>query len=269
MTTGTYKLLNSSSDELLAEEVTLREQPLTDVKRSSKVGLSDILVFFALIASLVSFGLSLSLLRAAPQTPPAPTGVLRRPNAYIGLEKVTFPANATFDPIVNYPLATFQIETRDKRRKLKEADRQFLTVEGVVNPEDHRVLISRTDNTVIQFRARDWGMENCVLHLAVAPGSPSGTVIDIWDLGSGAELLPHISWATAPPRVGDKPMATARLGVGETVPFHCPQSSFPTFELACADANCFVDFWQDLERGPDAGIHIRQHWSRGATSKGN
>lgn len=70
------------------------------------------------------------------------SGVLPRPNAYIGLEHVTFPSGTTVPPIFNRPLSAFKIDTTDASRAMSEDDRQYATEEGAVVPEDLHVVIS-------------------------------------------------------------------------------------------------------------------------------
>lgn len=118
----------------------------------------------------------------------------------------------------------------------------------------------------MQFRAMDWGMENCVLQLDVPPpGDHNGTivhdptVVDIWRLDGRAELLPHISWNKAPPRV--ERLASLRFAAGENagnIDLHCSSGSFLTFELACSSETpeCLLEFWQDKQRGDQNGARL-------------
>ncbi|KZV85741.1 hypothetical protein EXIGLDRAFT_584994, partial [Exidia glandulosa HHB12029] len=123
----------------------------------------------------------------------------RRPNAYIGLERITFPPNTTFPPIFNLPLATYYFGPDDTSRTLTEDDRHYMTEGGMVFPEDYHVTVSAKRSTVMQFRAMDWGMEKCVLHLAVPAMDHAGanvsmgesTIVDVWKLDETAEILPH------------------------------------------------------------------------------
>ncbi|KZV95268.1 hypothetical protein EXIGLDRAFT_834421 [Exidia glandulosa HHB12029] len=227
---------------------------------------SDALPLLAFVVAV--FSLLLSLVPYWPQTSQA--AVLRRPNAYIGLERVHFPSNASFPPILNYPLTTFQLRVGDKARKLMEDTKSERTVEGTVFPEERHTVLSTTVGTVVQFRAMDWGMERCTLNLSIPEGSNflDGPSLNVWMLASDIELRPGISaWGVAPAR--SKLLASsARLGQAHTIDFACLSGSFPTLELTCSEnappAECSVDFWQDASGLDSArrGIHVIQHWSR-------
>ncbi|KZV85737.1 hypothetical protein EXIGLDRAFT_582146, partial [Exidia glandulosa HHB12029] len=88
----------------------------------------------------------------------------RRPNAYIGLERVEYAPNTTFPPIVNFPLSAFQIDTGGSRH-ITEDDRLWHKDGATVVPEERHIVVSKMRSTVLQFRAMDWGMEKCELHL--------------------------------------------------------------------------------------------------------
>jgi hypothetical protein len=109
--------------------------------------------------------------------------------------------------------------------------------------------------TVLQFRHRDFDMEKCVLSVTIpAPAEgfdpavhiSNGSRVDIYQLTPDAEeLLPSISWGTAPAR--HRKLLTVDFDTATNVtsrPYHCPRGLFSTFELECVGAPCMVDFWQ-------------------------
>lgn len=108
--------------------------------------LADYLALFAFIAALASSMLSLSFGSRTPHPPAA--GVLRRPNAYIGLDKVHYPKNFTFPSKKHWPIASFQFDPEDPKRALTQTVRRQHTVEGTVGLDDHYVVISDTVSTL-------------------------------------------------------------------------------------------------------------------------
>jgi hypothetical protein len=248
------------------------------------------LSILTLVTTTISCGLLLTTsLRPAPAAVAAPR-VLRRPSPYVNPELLRAAArkhNATFAPIINDAPSAFQMRAGDRRRALVEdAGRQWTSNIGSIWPEDRHVVVSSNvsrivfprraswcsrictpqTSTVLQFRNRDFDMERCVLIARLPTKTDTfdpvasvhgGSVVDVWALDGAAELLPSISWGTAPPRT--KRMATFVFGSSDDAgwtsdEFHCPSGAFSTFEFECGTGQheCLVDFWQNKDK-PTAG----------------
>ena len=110
-------------------------------------------------------------------------------------------------------------------------------------------------STIGQFRAIDYGMENCSLRLK-APQNNSTTVninidggnttLDIWKLSTGKRLT-KVSWESKPPR--SRLVSTTNLSYGMDIAlfdFRCTPGTLHTFEVACHDTSCHVDgtWWE-------------------------
>jgi len=106
-------------------------------------------------------------------------------------------------------------------------------------------------STVVQFRAIDYGMENCSVALVSAA---MDVELDVWALADdtappGRRLLDPrtLTWASRPERkahVGVLRVAAAAAdgASGETRTFACPSGSYHTLEIACASMHrCDVD----------------------------
>lgn len=111
--------------------------------------------------------------------------------------------------------------------------------------------MSLKKSTILQFRATDWGMERCVLHLLIPRNdlARNKSLVDVWELDNTAELAPGIAWGQAPKRVTK--LASLPFVAGESagnLAIDCKSGTFPTFEFACAVGTtaCFVEFWQDV-----------------------
>lgn len=112
-------------------------------------------------------------------------------------------------------------------------------------------------STVVQFRAIDYGMENCSLALAPAPSAEGAAAadveLDVWALadarrrpgqGLNANLdVRTLTWASRPARrehIGT--LSVVGGAPGETRMFACPSGSYHTLEIACATTGgCDVD----------------------------
>lgn len=140
-----------STDDTPGQEATIRDERASNTRKqtlriillpaSSRLGSwLDYLSIAAVLVAAVSCALSLSLLPPARREG-APR-VLRRPNAYIGLENVAFPPNITFSPFVNWPLASFQLRRKDHSRALEQGDRHYMAREGTIVPQDHHIVMS-------------------------------------------------------------------------------------------------------------------------------
>jgi hypothetical protein len=136
-------------------------------------------------------------------------------------------------------------------------------------PSDHQQI-----STVIQFRARDYGMEHCKLefslpkeyermpgtgmedaynHPTSAPKTRSWTLsgdtkdLEIWTLDTMEWLnTSKLSYSTRPKRLARIGSMAARPG--ETMfshSFTCPSDSIQSFEVFCVSPGCRVEVWQD------------------------
>ena len=98
----------------------------------------------------------------------------------------------------------------------------------------------------MQFRAIDYGMENCSLALAPSAEGPLVDVeLDVWAL-AGAPRRPGrrlnsnldvrtLTWASRPARKEHVGVLSVVGGAsGETRTFACPSGSYHTLEIACA-----------------------------------
>lgn len=119
----------------------------------------------------------------------------------------------------------------------------------------------------MQWRVRDFAMERCILvgnlplqsdDFDPATRFTSGSLIDLWLLDGSHELLPSISWGTAPPR--QQRLTTFAFDANGTFAskeFNCSSGSFVTVEFACSHDQkpCHADFWQHPDV-PKSGLSV-------------
>lgn len=120
----------------------------------------------------------------------------------------------------------------------------------------------------------DYGMDNCTFGVWLSPyemlkeaktnrtyAIRNGAAnVNVWDLD--ADPLDDLDWPrlsdrTRPKRRALRASLTVKPGAAASVPhFECTSGRLMTFEVACADANCGIEFQQE-EASPRIGEHAR------------
>ncbi|KAI9433473.1 hypothetical protein H4582DRAFT_1819741 [Lactarius indigo] len=157
-------------------------------------------------------------------------------------------------PIVNHVLALAHVSRARSHAVVTRNPGGGMTINGYVPLDARRLWVS----TIVQFRAIDYGMENCSLALAPPPAAAEGATpvdveLDVWALADaprrpGRRLNANLdvrtlTWASRPERKERIGTLSVVGGVpGETRTFVCPSGSYHTLEIACATARgCDVD----------------------------
>ena len=70
------------------------------------------------------------------------TGIPRRPNPYLYLDKILANTTQKFDPITNFPPVALQFHNADSTRRMHEEERGRPTEFGTVYPDDRRILVN-------------------------------------------------------------------------------------------------------------------------------
>ncbi|KAI6045798.1 hypothetical protein EDC04DRAFT_2550945, partial [Pisolithus marmoratus] len=136
---------------------------------------------------------------------------------------------------------------------------------GTVSPEYHRIRLTSTASTILQFRAIDYGMEACELRLSLpahhaapddsvgAVGEPSFRIPELPIMLHLSQLdasLPldgeTITHRTQPRTLKDITGFTViDLPSSFSYNFTCGMEEVFTFKLECQSPECYVDWWQD------------------------
>ncbi|KAH9956018.1 hypothetical protein BC827DRAFT_1234407 [Russula dissimulans] len=155
------------------------------------------------------------------------------------------------------------------RSRLSHWPVSFLAPYGSVPYNDRRLLVDPEISTFVQFRALDYGMENCSLVLRI-PDIDSdamdvarvGSTIDVWTLevDSKVDLL-KLCFKTLPRRVAKVGVFTPRYNTTEKLPsFTCPSGTYHAFLLTCSDGarkeDCSVDVTSTREEL--VGVYMEQ-----------
>jgi len=207
---------------------------------------------------------------------------LPRPNPFIGLANVnrTGVNTTQLGPVVTWPALLTQISSADKNYIYPVDSARFFTSFGTVSPGDQRFQVNHDIHTITQFRARDFGAEDCQIALSIPPRDPPIEILGLmnytvsmgqdivqvgmWRLSPGQAGFMNpstLSWNSRPRRSDSFPMHTFTVERGsssESKHFPCPQDSVHTFEFACVDYECSLDFWQNGFQDV-IGVYMKQH----------
>ncbi|KAJ7100846.1 hypothetical protein B0H15DRAFT_817501 [Mycena belliarum] len=216
---------------------------------------------------------------------------LRYPDPYPGLVHAVLPASFPLPaPITNFPLLMAHVNASAPAQVYLE-HRNWIGSFGTIYGGETTFVVGNGASTLTQFRTVDWGMETCVLTLALNSSvSTSPPLLDVWTLDSDAPLnVSTLSWDTRPGRkalLGPLKLANTADGrrrdysvadslVGAPTPppaeegrprlespsFPCPVRALFTFEVVCAGGPCAVELLQ-TNRDTELGFYLVQHASR-------
>ncbi|KAM5531428.1 hypothetical protein V8D89_014885, partial [Ganoderma adspersum] len=181
---------------------------------------------------------------------------------YIGLKELYESgqvASSTIEPIINRPRLSAQVYVNEPDRPAPRGERDhWIDGWGTLSPHERRLHVTTEVHTIAQFRAIDFGMEDCHLVLTI-PGSTDleagasfnmhpQSHLEIFRLTTDDPIDPAALTYRKRPRGAEK-IATvhahATSGGGDIAVyrFQCPQASLHTFEVACAEGfpECLVD----------------------------
>ncbi|RDB30233.1 hypothetical protein Hypma_007152 [Hypsizygus marmoreus] len=194
---------------------------------------------------------------------------LRRPSQYIGFDDIRRPSPPIARNFTTFPFTVAQIDAAEPQKVFDPDLKRYMALSGTVYPDEKRVVVANKITTVIQFRAIDYGMETCDIHINLLPASEPSVHfegVSIYRLESAAPLdLRILSHRTSPKRVGK--LADIHAMAGQATHWHhrlsCSLEEVLTFELACPSdvpigMTCNLEWWQGKEES-SPGVYIVQH----------
>ncbi|KAJ8091787.1 hypothetical protein PM082_021022 [Marasmius tenuissimus] len=261
----------------------------TRCERSVERPSSSSLSFWAIIVSLLSVCVNCVIFLISSSLPACADPMksvtnenihlLRRPSPFIGMDNITRPVPAVHREFVNFPQVIQQVDAQQPKFVYDDDPLRYMSGRGLVSPEDRRVQVTPSVSTLIQFRAVDYGMEKCELHVHFPVSSTTNTtsrpfMVSLHRLDSSLPLNTRtLSFETKP--VVTSTLAELRISPGTTQDvdwwqqFDCKWDKLLTFELACYNPGrlgnngdpegCWLEWWQ--ERGgkdPKPAIYIKQ-----------
>ncbi|OBZ73325.1 hypothetical protein A0H81_06838 [Grifola frondosa] len=204
------------------------------------------------------------------------TAELEFANPYIGLAELYKYGgiNASrIDPILNRPRVVAQV-FRDRPMELAPLGEHdwFDPSYGTITPNEKHLKVDQNTHTIAQFRAIDFGMEDCSLvfrlpatNARLEGSSPfimkPSSVLDVFLLDGGSSPLDikKLSWRTRPAHLKKIRTLVPRAGEEMVVTrFPCVWGSLHTFEVACTKgSDCLLDVWSS--QNETWGIYMYQH----------
>ncbi|KAG2039749.1 hypothetical protein BDR03DRAFT_859530 [Suillus americanus] len=143
----------------------------------------------------------------------------------------------------NFPMSVSLVDHSAPSHVFNDYLAMRTTRTGTISPDDRKV------STIFQFRAIDWGMENCELHVALPPVDRP-TTLALYRLNATVPVdISTLSFNVRPPRV-------AKLGNivpgKDSLDWHrklsCAMDDVLVFELACSEdessSSCDIEWWQ-------------------------
>ncbi|KLO17139.1 hypothetical protein SCHPADRAFT_913773 [Schizopora paradoxa] len=204
---------------------------------------------------------------------------LKRPNVYIGLDKLPSDvAHAALpESLVVFPSLFHPIDYSQPDRIFPDDELARFTFNGRVSPVDRHVLMTEDITMIIQFRVQDYGMERCRIVSTMPPSNiveeldtpfvlqGNTSYLQVWNLTTpsapNSELdVRTLSRSTRPTRG----QLLAHFDVLEnsshsSEDFWCgPSGSLQTLEVHCHGTGCHIEFFQSLYFKPLFGIYISQ-----------
>ncbi|KAJ7486861.1 hypothetical protein FB451DRAFT_1026391 [Mycena latifolia] len=153
----------------------------------------------------------------------------------------------------NFPLLLTQVDSINRNKVFGQYPKKHAASVGTVYPETRHV------STIAQFRAVDYGMQNCELRVNL---KASGSSLELYRLEGTIPLdASALSFNTQPHR-GLILSEIATSDESETHwrrNFSCHSEQLLTFELACSSRSttgCLFEWWQTPEGNESPGRHI-------------
>ncbi|CAL1697624.1 unnamed protein product [Somion occarium] len=196
---------------------------------------------------------------------------LRRPNQWIGLDRVQSPPEHA-PPILLYPNLLAQINSAEPTHVYKDDPVRIANLRALTPPEDRPFKVTPQFSTIAEFRSIDYKMENCEIvvdpaHRGAAAHEHSNfnatlgggeNVIDVWRLAAPYSIDSRtLSWKTRPSRA--EKVATFQMQYGSkwSHKFSCPTDTLHVFEFGAANDETYVEWTQD-HREPTPGVVMYQ-----------
>ncbi|KAJ7670411.1 hypothetical protein B0H14DRAFT_3909505 [Mycena olivaceomarginata] len=237
----------------------------------------DSSIVLALIACLLCTGINVGLAVSSNVFKPAApslssitrkdVGSLRRPSQFIRFDEIKRPFPPEPKQLLNYPLLVSQIDESEKGRVFEDDTRRYLSPIGTISPEDRRVLVTNKISTVVQFRAIDYGMEICELHIVLPEFlhlQQNAAALSVFRLNASYPIdVKTLAYSNRPAHVGKLADIFIERGTGVhwRRNFTCEMEELLTFELRCSPGDdqslCAMEWWQNKD-DPAAAMYIIQ-----------
>ncbi|PIL34475.1 hypothetical protein GSI_03252 [Ganoderma sinense ZZ0214-1] len=194
---------------------------------------------------------------------------------YIGLTELYASGkvnSSPIDPILVRPRVSAQVYVDQPTKLAPRGERDYWhETWGMLSPNERHLHVTPNVHTIVQFRAIDFGMEDCRLVFTLPPlGVPledrasfamnPASRFDVFRLAAARPLdVKSLSYRSRPKRAERVATLQARVdGETEIHRFPCKRGSLHVFEVACAEGEeCMVDVWSS--QNTTYGVNVYQH----------
>ncbi|KAG2052035.1 hypothetical protein BDR06DRAFT_888610 [Suillus hirtellus] len=143
----------------------------------------------------------------------------------------------------SFPMSVSLVDHSAPSRVFNDYLAMRTTRAGTISPDDRKV------STIFQFRAIDWGMEHCELHVAIPP-MDRPTTLALYRLNTTVPIdISTLSFNVRPPRVAK--LDNIVLGQDSLKWYRklsCVTDDVLVFELGCSEdessGSCDIEWWQ-------------------------
>ncbi|KAI1784832.1 hypothetical protein LXA43DRAFT_1121146 [Ganoderma leucocontextum] len=169
---------------------------------------------------------------------------------YIGLTELYASGkvnSSTIEPILIRPRVSAQVYVDEPDKLAPRGERDYWhETWGTLSPNERHLHVTPNAHTIVQFRAIDFGMEDCRLDRASFAMTPASR-FDVFRLAASRPLdASALSYRTRP-KIAERVAASLQARADEETEIHrfpCPRGSLHVFEVACAEGEaCMVDVW--------------------------
>ncbi|OCH85540.1 hypothetical protein OBBRIDRAFT_784745 [Obba rivulosa] len=247
---------DQSSVDLCQEQLFVKRRRCAHLIPQSLVGWLGLCAIVIGISDIFAMLYVSHLLRTLYPDPSVDNSQLEIANQYIGLADLYASGKfnaSTIAPILVEPRAVGQVYRDHPDQLALIHAHEHITQLGTVSPREQHLLVNPNTHTIAQFRAVDFGMEDCSLVIKLPN---EGELLEgglQWNMGAGSNFVVHaldaktpldlrkLSWRTRPARLREIARFAPRAGE-ESFVARLPYkwSSLHTFEVSCA-SDCLLD----------------------------
>ncbi|KAG2122840.1 hypothetical protein BD769DRAFT_1360151 [Suillus cothurnatus] len=164
-------------------------------------------------------------------------------------DEIARPSPPTPREFTNFPMSVSLVDRSAPSHVFNDYLATRTTRSGTISPYDRKVHVTQTVSTIFQFRAIDWGMENCELHVALPP-MDRPTTLTLYRLNATVPVdISTLSFNVLPPRVAKiDNIVPGKDSLDWHRKLSCAMDDVLVFELGCSEdepsGSCDVEWWQ-------------------------
>ncbi|KAK0226226.1 hypothetical protein IW262DRAFT_752110 [Armillaria fumosa] len=194
---------------------------------------------FVVVSTVIQVGLTLYIFKLLPSPQVVAFDSLPIQHSYANLGQLysnTSLQRTEHPPIISHARSFAQVSSASPDEVMPSHRNTMLFTSNGFTPLFERHLVVNDEvSTIAQFRALDFGMENCTIAIATPSHSAYADImtgdavsLDVWSIPHAARKL-------------NMNLLVSRAGLSQTPAFSCASGSYHTFEIMCSEPGCSVD----------------------------